>query len=293
VFKLDTPRRERRLVEAVVSNTNPMIGKTIKTGRFRNRYEAVVLAVARNGERVKEKVGDIVLRTGDTLLLEAHPTFEDRYRNSRDFYLVSGIADSKPLNHDRAWIALSILVGMVALAGFHILSMFQASLLAAAGVLLTGCVSINDARRQVDMSVLLVIAASLGLGKGLEVTGAAEYLASNLLAVSSTNITLALAATYLVTWILTELITNNAAAVLVFPIIMSITATLGVAWEPFIMTVIVAASASFSTPIGYQTNLMVYGPGGYHFTDYIRVGLPLNIAVGIITVILAPLVWSI
>ncbi|MGM0589722.1 MAG: SLC13 family permease [Bacteroidota bacterium] len=293
MFKLDTPRRERRLVEAVVSNTNPMIGKTIKTGRFRNRYEAVVLAVARNGERIKEKVGDIVLRTGDTLLLEAHPTFEDRYRNSRDFYLVSGIADSKPLNHDRAWIALTILIVMVALAGFNIMSMFQASLIAAAGVLLTGCVSINDARRQVDMSVLLVIAASLGLGKGLEVTGAAEYLAANLLELSSTNITLALASTYLVTWVLTELITNNAAAVLVFPIIMSLTASLGVAWEPFIMTVLVAASASFSTPIGYQTNLMVYGPGGYHFTDYIRVGLPLNIAVGIMTVILAPMVWSI
>jgi di/tricarboxylate transporter len=293
VFKLDTPRRERRLVEAVVSNTNPMIGKTIKTGRFRNRYEAVVLAVARNGERIKEKVGDIVLRTGDTLLLEAHPTFEDRYRNSRDFYLVSGIADSKQLNHEKAWVAGLILIGMVALVGLNVLSMFQASLFAAAGVIATGCVSINDARKHVDMSVLLVIAASLGLGKGLEVTGAAEYLATNLLELSTTNITLALAATYIVTWLLTELITNNAAAVLVFPIIMSITVTLGVPWQPFIMTVIVAASASFSTPIGYQTNLMVYGPGGYNFTDYIRIGLPLNILVGIVTVTLAPIFWSV
>lgn len=292
VFKLDAPRRERRLVEAVVSNTHPLVGRTIKEGNFRNRYDAVVLAAARNGDRIKEKVGDIRLRAGDTLLLETHPNFEDRYRNSRDFYLVSGITDSQPKNTEKAWIALTILSGMIALAATNTLSMFQASILAAGGMLVTRCVSINVARKNIDVTVLMVIAASLGIGNAMDVTGAASQIAHGILGFATANPYLALAATYLVTWGLTEVITNNAAAVLVFPIVISLSTSLGLSYMPFVMVIIIAASASFSTPIGYQTNLMVYGPGGYKFTDFTKIGLPLNIVVAIVSVLLIPQIWA-
>jgi len=291
IFKLDAPRRERRLIEAVVSPSHPVNGKTIKEGQFRNLYDAVVLAVARNGERIKEKVGDIRLKTGDTLLLEAHPTFIDRNKNNQEYYLVSGIADSQPLNYEKAWVAWIIIGGMVILAATGILSMFKAALLAAGMMMISGSCTVDEARKNIDLPVLLVIAASLGLGHALQVTGAAKEIATSAISIASENPHLALAATYLVTWILTEIITNNAAAVLIFPIAVSVAASFGVSYMPFVMTIIMAASASFATPIGYQTNLMVYGPGGYKFTDFTKIGIPLNLIVFAITVMLAPIVW--
>jgi len=291
VFKLDSPRRERRLIEAVVSHTHPVNGKTIKEGKFRNRYDAVVLAVSRNGERVKEKVGDIRLRTGDTLLLEAHSTFLSRYRNSSDYLLISGIANSNPPDFEKSWIAWLVLSGMVASVGVGLLTMFQASFLAAGVMIISGCVRTITAKDSIDWSVLLVIAASLGLGNALSITGASAEIASTVIGFAQTNPHVALAGTYLATWILTEMITNNAAAVLIFPIAISVAASFGVSYMPFIIVIIMAASASFSTPIGYQTNLMVYGPGGYRFTDFTRIGLPLNLMVAAITIFLVPKIW--
>ncbi|MFH5884873.1 SLC13 family permease [Halalkalibaculum sp. DA3122] len=291
VFKLDAPRRERLLIEAVVSQSHPMNGKTIKEGGFRNRYDAVVLAVSRNGERVKEKVGDIRLKTGDTLLLEAPPSFVERFKNSTDYFLVSGIADSSPPNYERSAYAWTILGGMVLSVALGFLSMFQGSFLAAGLMILTGCCKTGTAKESIDWTVLLVIAATLGLGNALQVTGAAGELASSLFQYADANPYLALAATYLATWVLTELVTNNAAAVLIFPIAISMAASLEVSYMPFVMVIIMAASASFSTPIGYQTNLMVYGPGGYKFTDFTRIGLPLNLIIATITVLLVPIIW--
>lgn len=291
VFKLDSPRRERRLIEAVVSHTHPVNGKTIKEGGFRNRYDAVVLAVSRNGERVKEKVGDIRLKTGDTLLLEAHPTFLSRYRNSSDYLLISGIADSNPPNYEKSWIAWSVLGGMVALVASGLLTMFQASFLAAGVMIISGCVRTITAKDSIDWSVLLVIAAALGLGNALSITGASRDIATTVIGFAQTNPHVALGATYLATWLLTEMITNNAAAVLIFPIAISVAASFGVSYLPFIIVIIMAASASFATPIGYQTNLMVYGPGGYRFTDFTRIGLPLNLIIATITILLVPVIW--
>lgn len=291
VFKLDSPRRERLLIEAVISQTHPLNGRTIKEGRFRNRYDAVVLAVSRNGERVKEKVGNIRLKTGDTLLLEAHSTFLDRYRNSSDYLLISGIANSNPPNFERSWIAWTILFGMVALVATGISSMFQASFLAAGMMIITRCVRTITAKDSIDWSVLLVIAASLGIGNALSATGAAREIANTVIGFAQTNPHVALGATYLATWMLTEMITNNAAAVLIFPIAISVAASFDVSYMPFVMVIIMAASASFSTPIGYQTNLMVYGPGGYKFTDFTKVGLPLNLIVAAITIFLVPKIW--
>jgi di/tricarboxylate transporter len=196
VFKLNSPRRERLLIEAVVSPTHPVNGKTIKDGGFRNIYDAVVLAVSRNGERVKEKVGDIRLKTGDTLLLEAHPNFLEQYKNSSDYYLTSGISNSAPPDYKKSGIAWSILGIMVATAAFGIFSMFEASFLAAGMMIVTNCCNATVAKDYIDWSVLLVIAASLGIGGALEYTGAATVVAEGFLSYAEHNPHLALAGVY-------------------------------------------------------------------------------------------------
>jgi di/tricarboxylate transporter len=291
VFKLGVPRPERSLTEAVVSDSCPLVGKNIREGRFRNIYNAAVIAVARNGERIHAKIGDIVLRPGDTLLLEADPGFADRQHNSRDFFLVNQLPDSRPLRHDRALAAIAILAVMVLVVTLEWLPMLQAAMLAAGVMLLTGCVTGGAARTAVDWKVLIAIAASFGLGQALEKTGAAHLIAESMIGLAQGDTWVTLAVVYLVTMLFTELITNNAAAVLVFPIALSTSQTLGVSFMPFAVGIMMAASASFSTPIGYQTNLMVYGPGGYRFSDYFKVGMPLNLLLAVLTVTIAPGVW--
>ncbi len=291
VFRLNSPRGSRCLIEAVVSNSCRLVGQTIRDGRFRSVYNAAVIAVARNGERVKRKIGDIRLKPGDTLLLEADPSFAELHRNSRDFYLVSRLDDSSPPRHERAWIAMVILAAMVATAATGLLSMLNAALLAGGMMILTRCVTGPIARRSVDWQVLLVIGAALGLGKAMEQTGAAAGIAAFFMQWVGDRPLLALIIVYLLTTTFTEMMSNNAAAALMFPITMATTAAMDLNPMAFLMTIMVAASCSFATPIGYQTNLMVYGPGGYRFTDFLRFGLPLNVLMGIVTVALAPLIW--
>ncbi|HVA49453.1 MAG TPA: SLC13 family permease [Pirellulales bacterium] len=291
VFKLSAPRSSRCLIEAVVSNSCPLVGKTIRDGRFRSIYNAAVIAVARNGERINKKIGDIVLAPGDTLLLEAHPAFADQQRNNRDFFLVSRLEDSQPPRHERALVAAGILIGMVLLASLTSLGMFKASLLAGGLMLATRCCSVSLARRSIDWEVLLAIAASFAIGAALEKTKAAEMIAHQMIGLAQGNAWASLAIVYLATLLATELITNNAAAALMFPMAVKTAEGLQVNWMPFVIVVMMAASAGFATPIGYQTNLMVYGPGGYRFSDYLKVGVPLDLLIGVITVLLAPFLW--
>ena len=290
LFKLDTPRPERALVEAVVSRVSPLVGQTIRDGRFRSRYGAVVIAVARDGERVRGKVGDIKLRAGDTLLIEARPSFLEQQRHSRDFLLVSEIPGATPPRHERATVSVLILLAMV-VAAATFADMFLAALVASGLMIATRCTTSARARASIDWSVLAVIGASFGLGTALETTAAAAYLARAWLSYAGGGPWLALAVVYLVTMVFTEFITNNAAAVLVFPVAQATANALEVSFWPFVVAIMMAASASFATPIGYQTNLMVYGPGGYRFADYVRFGLPLNLLLAAVTICLIPLFW--
>lgn len=291
VFKLDSPRYRRRLFEAVVSRTSPAAGRTIREGRFRNTYDAVVIAVAREGERLKGKLGDIELKPGDTVLLEADPGFAERHRNSRDFLLVSALEDSTPRRHARAPLAIVFLAGMVALAALGVLEMLAAALLAAGLMVLSRCCTITEARRSIDWSVLIVIGAALGLGEALRVSGASSDIAHAILNVVGTHPWMVLIAIYVITSLATEVITNNAAVVLVFPIAVDAVTRLDVSLMPFVIAIMIGGSASFATPLGYQTNLMVYGPGGYRFADFLRIGVPMNVIIGITTVVLTPLVF--
>ena len=291
VFKLDDPRSERVLVEAVVSPSCPLVGRTIREGRFRSTYGAVVIAVARDGERLEMKIGNIVLQPGDTLLVEAGPNFLDRQRSNRHFYLVSEVTGSTPPRHDKAWIACTVLAAMVLAAALELVPMVAAALVAACAVVALRCISSTEARRAIEWESLLLIAASFGLARAMEKTGLAEAVAHSMIAAAGDQPHLALAALYLVTMLFTELMSNNAAAVLTFPIAWQTAADLGVNPMPFIMAMTVAASCGFATPMGYQTNLMIYGPGGYKFSDYMRFGGPLNLLVMAITIALAPLIW--
>ncbi|MCE9608105.1 MAG: anion permease [Planctomycetia bacterium] len=291
VFKLREPRSQRCLIEAVVSNTCSLVGQTIRDARFRSHYNAVVLAVARNGERLPGKIGDIQMTTGDTLLLEAHPSFVATHRNSRDFFLVSQLQDSQPRSYERAGVALAILVVMIILAGFGLLPMLQAAVVAAALMILTRCTTVEAAKKYLNSDVLLAISASLAISHALEITGAATGIAQAITSLAAGNPWGTLAMIYLGTVLVTEAVTNNAAAALMFPLGVGAAEELGVNHFPFVIAVMMAASAGFATPIGYQTNLMVYGPGGYKFSDYVKIGVPLDILIGIITVLIAPLVW--
>jgi di/tricarboxylate transporter len=291
VFKLHAPAGDRCLVEAVVSDTCPLIGKSVREGRFRSHYDAAVIAVARSGERIQKKIGDIVLRTGDTLLLATHPSFVDVQRNSRDFFLVSPVEGSAPVRHERGILALGVLALMVVGLSLQLRSEVTIALAAAGLMLLTRCCSTAAARRSLDWQVLLTIAASIGLGAALQKTGGDRGIADTMVSLAGTNPQVVLAVLYGVTMLFTEVLSNNTAAVIMFPIAVATARSLGVDPMPFIMSITVAASCGFATPIGYQTNLMVYGPGGYRFFDYTRFGGILNLIVWAITVTLAPRVW--
>jgi di/tricarboxylate transporter len=291
IAKLDEPRPQRCLVEAVVAPRCPLVGRTIRDGRFRTVYNAVVIAVARDGERIRRKIGDIVLQPGDTLLLEARPSFVERERNSRHFYLVSRVENSSPPRHDRAVAAVLILFGMVLAATFEWLPMIAAAMLAGGLMLLTRCCTGAAARRSVDWQVLIAIAASLALGRAIETTGLADAIAGTFISAAQGSPWLTLVAIYGVTLLLTELVTNNAAAVLVFPIAMEAAAHLEVSYQPYVLAVALAASLGFATPLGYQTHMMVYGPGGYRFSDFLRAGVPLDILCGAIAVLLLPVAF--
>lgn len=291
VFKLDSPRYRRRLYEVVVAPSCSLTGRSIRESQFRNRYNGAVIAVARNGERVHGKIGDIELKGGDLLLVEADSGFPDRAGHSRDFLLVSSLANSTPKRHSRAPLAVAILIGMVGLATFEIFPMLLAGLIASGVMILSRCCTLTEARRSVDWSVLIVIGAALGIGKAMDTSGAARLIADTVLGVVGNNPWVALLAIYAVTSFMTEIISNNAAVALMFPIGQAAAHTLGVDLMPFVIGIMMAGSASFATPIGYQTNLMVYGPGGYTFGDFLRIGIPMNLTAGTCGVILTPLMF--
>jgi di/tricarboxylate transporter len=293
VFKLNGHRHDRCHVEAVVSNTCPLIGKTVREGRFRSRYDAAIIAVHRNGERLHKKIGDVVLSAGDTLLLETHPNFLKYYQDSRDFFLASPVLNSHPPRYERAPLALAILAAMVLLVGLqpytHV-GILNGALIAAALMIATRCCSIEQARRAVDLPLIVAIGSSLVIGRAIQTSGLAEGVAGALLGANSTP-WLALAQVYLATLLLTEFVTNNAAAVMMLPIAQAVSMALGVSVMPFVIVVAIAASAGFATPLGYQTHLMVLGAGGYRFSDFVRIGVPLDLVAMTVTLSVTPFVF--
>ena len=297
-------RQSRHLSEVVLSRTSPLIRSTIKEANFRKLYGAAVVAVHRNGVRVTSKLGDIVLQPGDTLLLQTRPEFISLNRNSRDFYLVSAVEGSQPRQHHKLGLAALIMVLML---GWMIVASFTPdssmgwkspaviAFVAVATLIVTGCLRVAEARQSIDLQLLVTIASALGLGLALDNSGAAGSIAQGITEVVTSafgrNKYLMLITIYVLTMILTEMISNTAVAAIMLPIAINVAMINDYNPRTFIVGVSLAASLAFITPIGYQTNLMVMGPGSYRPVDYVRCGLPLSLTVATTALILLPIIW--
>ena len=291
VREFDTHRHT--FFEAVIGAASPLVGKTLKHVGFRGRYQAAVVAIHRAGQRVEAKLGSVRLRAGDTLLLLSDPGFRDRWRDRTPFLLVSRLGGAPPAVSRKAWLVGLILAGVVGSAGLGVMPILNAALLAVFALVLLGILTPGEARNAVDLDVILVIAGAFGLAAALEGSGLAERGAGLLVgAFGGMGATGGLLGIVLATIALVCIITNNAAAVLMFPIAISTAGQLGADPRPFAIGVAVAASASFLTPIAYQTNVMVYGPGGYRFGDYARLGAVLVVLVVVAAVLVIPVVWG-
>ncbi len=296
------------LFEAVISPSSPLIGRGIREGNFRSMYDAAVIAVHRNGERLHRKIGDIVLRAGDTLLLLTGTGFLRAHRNNPDFYLVSEAGAAAPERREKAPIAAAIAAAMVILMTLpDVLAAVGVSgpltpwlaerrviiaFLAAGGMVVTRCLPASIARRKIDWQVLLVIGGAIGIGRAMANSGAAGAVAHLVRQVDPWLGPIGvLAAVYLLTWLLTELMSHAASAALMFPIAMAAAAGLHCDPRSFAVAVALAASSGFVLPTGYQTHLMVFGPGGYQPRDFARVGLPMAVLWFAMSMGLIPFFW--
>lgn len=283
-----------QIVEAVVSHQSGLLSKSIKQNQFRSKYDAGVIAVHRNNERIPSKIGDIPLLPGDTLLLLAGKNFVETYQQSNDFYVLTslGIPESLKRNSGKGWLSIGIFFLMIILVTFSVLSMFKAMALAVLLLLATKAITVGEAKKYIHFHVLLLIASSFGVGMAIMKSGLAEWIATGVLAAGEPiGLFMILLFVYMLTNLFTEVITNSAAAIFMLPIGLELAADLQLDPMGFAVAITIAASASFMTPIGYQTNMIVYGPGGYKFSDFIKIGTPLSLLVMVITVTIVYFWW--
>lgn len=282
----------RALVELVVSDHCPLVGSVVGQGNFRRHYDAAIVGIARHGERiVRRREGGWVLAAGDTLLIEASDDFLALHRTSADFYLVTSHGLVEPVARWHRGFGFLVFMSMITCAATGLLTMFESALAAALVVILSGMISWRDAQNDVNWSVLVMIATSFGLSAALEDTGAAATLGEAVVRLGGGGPWMTLALVYLGTVVCTEIVSNNAAAAMMLPIGLASASAVGASYMPFVMVVMIGGSAGFASPIGYQTHLMVYGPGGYRFTDFARIGVPLGVVLAAVVIGLAPLIW--
>ena len=280
--------QERRLIQAVVAKTGPLVGKSIREMKFRTRYNAVVLAVHREGARVHARIGDVVLHPGDVLLLDAGPDFQREAGHSGSgFALVSVLEDSAPPRLRLLVPVLVIAVAMIAVYTAGATELLVAAVFAAAIMIACGALSEQEARDAIKWDVIVTIAAAFGMSKALQNSVVAWIIAPRLVRlaeISGTGRVGLLTAVYFATFLISNVVTNNAAAALMFPIAAEAAEKAGETLMSVSFLVMLAASASFMSPFGYQTNLMVYGPGGYVFKDFLRFGVPMQVVQLVVSV---------
>jgi len=288
---------ERGLFEVVISHRSNLVGRSVRDIGFRRRYDAAILAVHRSGEPLHQRIGDIILRPGDTLMLSASPGFYDTYRNHAGFYLISSVPNSAPARYRNAHISLLALAALVAGPTLTHVDMMTASMITVVFFLASGCISPRGVRQSVDWSVLLVIGCALGLASALQASGAADIIGQLLWAISQALVSpslqpiVVLASLYILAVVCASLLTNAAAAALVFPIALEVANIAGMNPRPLAIAVALASSAAFATPLGSNALLLVSGPGGYRYRDFLRIGLPLNGLCLAVTLLILPWVW--
>ncbi len=282
---------EVRLVEVLIPPRSALVGRTLRSSGFLRRYRSAALAVQRRGKILRYRIRDIRLDGGDTLLLKVGRKDVSRLMKASGVIVTNELTELY-LRKDRAIIALLVFLAVLTLAALRIVPILVAALIGAVGMVLGRCISVEEAYQAIDWKVVFLLGGIIPLGLALEQSGAAQWLAGSMLSpFADFGPIMVLAALYLFTAILTELMSNNAAAVILAPIALSLAASMNVDPRPFLVAITFAASTSFATPVGYQTNTMVYAPGGYHFADYTRVGGPLNLIFWALAVFLIPMLW--
>ena len=279
-------RNKTELIEVVVSPNSGLIGKTVKESNFRGRFDAAIIAVHRNGEKIRGKIGDVKLYAGDLLLLIAGEDFKKRTQDSKDFYMLNNIRSMEKMPTAQSLLIVGGLLASVVLSSLHWVPLFNSLLVFLVILLLTKMASPRELYKAINYNLILIIALSLALGTAMIKTGIAAGVSQVFIELFKPyGIVTLFFGIFLVTNLLAAIITNIASVAIVFPVAMSLAAQLGVDPKPFALLVAFAGAASFITPIGYQTNLMVYGPGGYNFKDFFRIGLPMTILFMIVAVI--------
>ncbi|MBE1294990.1 MAG: SLC13 family permease [Rhodobacteraceae bacterium] len=282
---------ETKTVEVLVTPGCRLVGRSLGAMRLRRRYGVYVLAVHRRNQNIGVQLDDLVVRGGDTLLLEGAPADIQRLAADTDMADVSQ-PTQRAYRRSHAPYAILALIGIVVLAALGVAPILMLSIIAVALVLVSRCIDADEAFSFIDGRLLALIFSMLAIGAALESSGAVQMIVSALApGLSVLPPFLMVWAVYLLTSILTELVSNNAVAVVVTPIAIGLAQAMGLDPRPLVVAVMVAASASFATPIGYQTNMLVYGPGGYRFTDFLRVGIPLNLSIGLLASAFIPLIW--
>ncbi len=282
---------ETTTVEVLITPGCKMIGRSLGAMRLRRRFGVYPLAVHRRNQNIGRQLDDLVVKVGDTLLLEGAPADIQRLSNEMDMVDVSK-PSARAFRRSHAPVAIVALIGIVTLAAVGVAPILLLSILAMALVLITRCIDAEEAFGFVDGRLLALIFSMLAIGAALEASGAVAMIVDAIApALGVLPPFLIIWAIYLLTSVLTELVSNNAVAVVVTPIAIGLASAMGIDPRPLVVAVMVAASASFATPIGYQTNMLVYGPGGYTFTDFMRVGIPLNLSVGILASAVIPFIW--
>lgn len=281
-----------RLLEAVIEPNSALIGSTLKKSDFRENYGATVLAIRHRGRLLREKLSDTILSAGDLLLIEIHQERLNAFKRNDDFIITSE-KQTVEFRRSKVLFALTIVAGVVLAASLNFAPIVVAAVVGAILLILLGCLTLEEAYQAIEWKIIFLLAGVLSLGIALEKSGAAQMISSQIVSsVGGLGLVALVSAFYLLTSVLTETMSNNATAALLAPIAIATATTLGVNPQPFLVAVTFAASASFMTPVGYQTNTMIYGPGQYKFFDFVKVGTPLNIIFWILATFLIPLFWE-
>ena len=282
---------ETTTVEVLITPNCKMVGRTLGSMRLRRRFAVYTLAVHRRDTNIGRQIDDLIVRVGDTLLLEGAPEDIARLANDMNLGDVSKPSE-RAYRRGRAWVASATLLSVVVLAALNVAPILMLAMVGVTVVLMSGCIDAEEAFSYVDGRLLALIFAMLGVGAALQSSGAVVMIAD---AISPVMTELPpffiVLAVYLLSSILTELVSNNAVAVVMTPVAIGLATALGVDPRPLVVAVMVAASASFATPIGYQTNTLVYGPGGYKFADFLKFGIPLNLTLAPIASFVIPMIW--
>ena len=282
---------EIRLIEVLIPPRSRLVDRTLQTFEFFRRFGGIVFAIQRRGKIIRDRVAEIRLNDGDTLLLEAGKEVVSKLLKSRDLIVTNELTELY-VRKDKAIVALLMFFAVVTLTVLHIIPILVAALIGAVGMVLGRCLTIEEAYESIDWKIVFLLGGILPLGLAMEHSGAALWIANTVLnPFLNLGPLVVLAILYIITAILTETMSNNAAAIILAPICLSVAATMNVDPRPFLVAITFAASTSFATPIGYQTNTMIYAPGGYRFFDYTRIGAPLNLIFWGLAVLLIPMLW--